>query len=65
MDLVTGEILLDSLNTGKVVYKKGLTGTLILGEKYQKIFTALPENFTVSDYDIHIITSTSVLQEME
>ena len=65
MDLVTGEILLDSLNTGKIVYKKGLTGTLILGEKYQRIFTALPEHFTVSDYDIHVITSTSVLQEME
>ena len=65
MDLVTGEMLLDSLNIGKVVYKKGLTGTLILGERYQKVFTALPEHFTLSDYDIHVITSTNVLQEME
>jgi hypothetical protein len=33
MDLVTREILLDSLNCAKVVYKDGLTGTLILGNK--------------------------------
>jgi hypothetical protein len=33
MDLVTREILLDSLNCAKDVYKKGLTGTLILGNK--------------------------------
>jgi hypothetical protein len=33
MDLVTREILLDSLNCAKIVYSKGLTGTLILGNK--------------------------------
>jgi len=61
MDIVVAEILLDSLNVAKVVYKKGLTGTIILGDKYQKIFTALPEYFTMSDHDIHIITSTDVM----
>lgn len=65
MDLVTNEILLDALNEAKVVYKKGLTGTIILGEKYQKIFTALPEHFTLSDYDIHITTSTDVMRDIE
>ena len=65
MDLVTKEILLDSLNCAKIVYKNGLTGTLILGEKYQKIFTALPKYFTVTDFDIHIITSAEVIKEME
>ena len=65
MDLVTREILLDSLNCAKVVWKDGLTGTLILGHRLQKIFTALPEHFTVTDFDIHIITSSEILKEME
>jgi len=33
MGLVVREILLDSLNCAKIVYKEGITGTLILGEK--------------------------------
>ena len=65
MDLVTREILLDSLNCAKIVYKDGLTGTLILGNKLQKLFTALPQYYTVTDYDIHIITSAEVIKEME
>ena len=65
MDLITCEILLSSLNQAKVVYKKGLTGTIILGDKYQKIFTALPEHFTLTDYDIHIISSTEVMQDLQ
>ena len=65
MDLVLQEILMDSLNCGKRVYKKGLTGTLILGNKLQKIFTALPKYFTNTDYDIHIITSSDIMKEME
>ena len=65
MDLVTREILLDSLNCAKIVYKNGLTGTLILGNKLQKIFTALPKYFTVTDHDIHIITSAEIVKEME
>lgn len=65
MDLVTNEMLLDALNVAKKVYKNGLTGTLILGDKYQKIFTALPEKFTMTDYDIHISTTTDTLKDME
>jgi hypothetical protein len=34
MDLIACEILLDSLNQAKITYKEGLTGTLILGDKY-------------------------------
>ena len=64
MDLVTREILLDALDCAKVVWKKGLTGTLVLG-KLQKIFTALPEHFTVTDFDIHLITSSEMMKEME
>ena len=65
MDLITCEILLSSLNQAKITYKKGLTGTIILGDKYQKIFTALPEHFTLTDYDIHLISSTEVMQDLQ
>ena len=65
MDLVVCEILLDSLNQAKIVYKSGLTGTIILGDRYQKIFTALPEHFTITDYDIHVVSSTDIMQDMQ
>lgn len=65
MDLVTSEMILDSLNQAKITYKKGLTGTIILGEKYQKIFTALPEHFTLTDFDIHIISSSEIMQDLQ
>lgn len=65
MDLITCEILLDCLNQAKKTYKNGLTGTLILGDTQQQIFTALPENYTITDYDIHIISSTEVMQDMQ
>lgn len=64
MDLVTREILLDCLDCAKIVYSEGLTGTLILG-KYQKLFTALPKYFTVTDHDIHLTTSAEIVKEME
>ena len=65
MDLITCEMLLASLNQAKRTYKKGLTGTIILGDKYQQIFTAFPEHFTITDYDIHIISSTEVMEDMQ
>lgn len=65
MDLVVNEILLDCLNLAKIVFKKGLTGILILGDKYQKVFTALPEYFTLSDHDIRIITTSDVVKDLE
>jgi hypothetical protein len=65
MDLIVNEMLLDCLNLAKSVYKNGLTGTIILGDKYQRIFTALPEYFTLSDYDIKITTSSDVIKDME
>ena len=65
MDLIACEMLLDSLNQAKKTFKKGLTGTIILGDKYQQIFTALPEHFTVTDYDIHVISSTQVMEDLQ
>jgi len=65
MDLMTKEMLLDVLNLAKIVYKKGLSGTLILGDHLSKIFTSLPEHFTLSDHDIHIADSSDVIKEQE
>ena len=65
MDLIVNELLLDCLNLAKSVYKNGLTGTIVLGDKYQKVFTALPEYFTVTDHDIRITTSSDVIKDME
>lgn len=65
MDTLATDMLLDCLNIAKIVYKKGLTGTLILGDKYQKVFTALPEYFTLTDWDIHIVASTDIMKEIQ
>lgn len=65
MDLIVNEMLLDCLNLAKVVFKKGLDGAIILGDKYQKVFTALPEYFTLTDYDIRITTSSDVVKDIE
>jgi hypothetical protein len=65
MDLVVNEMLLDCLNLAKVVWKKGLKGTIVLGDKLQRVFTALPEYFTVSDHDVRIMTSDEVVKDIE
>jgi len=65
MDLMTREMLLDVLNLTKIVFKTGFAGTLILGERLNKIFTALPEHFTVTDYDVHITDSADIIKEQE
>ena len=63
MELLTREMLMDSLNRGKSVYKKGLVGLLILGENKRQLFTALPEHFSMSDHDIHLIDSVELMKE--
>jgi hypothetical protein len=65
MDLVVNEVLLDSLNLAKIVFKNGLEGTYILGDKYQKVFTALPEYFTLTDHDIRIVTTSDAVKDLE
>lgn len=65
MDLLTREILLDILNMSKVVFKKGLSGTLILGDTLSKVFTALPKYYTTTDFDIHIAESSEVIKDLE
>lgn len=65
LDTLIKEILTDCLNMAKIVYKKGITGTIILGEKYQKIFTALPEHFTTTDFDVHVNDSSELVKDVE
>jgi hypothetical protein len=65
MDCLVNGMLIDALNVAKKVFKKGLKGTLILGDKSRRIFTALPEHFTVTDYDVHIPSSTEILKQIE
>jgi ribosomal protein L7/L12 len=49
----------------KEVYKNGITGTIILGDKLQKVFTALPENYTMTDFDIHVNDSSEMNKDVE
>ena len=65
MDTLVREILLDSLDIAKIVYKNGIQGTLILGDLQKQIFTALPEHFTVTDFDIHLADSQDLMKEKE
>lgn len=65
MDLLTREMLLDILNICKIVFKEGISGTLILGEKLNKVFTALPEEYSMTDHDINIPDSTDIIKEQE
>lgn len=65
MDVLYKEANYDMLNLAKIVWKKGVTGTIILGNNYSKIFTALPEYYTVTDFDIHIEDSTKSYQNVQ
>lgn len=65
MDCLTEEMLTDALNEAKIVFKKGITGTLILGDRQQKVFTSLPEYFTMTDYDIHVLNSSDLAKDTE
>lgn len=65
MDLMTREILIDLLNIAKIVYKNGISGTIILGKRLNKIFTALPEHYSFTDFDVHITDTSEIKREQE
>lgn len=65
MDIVYKEANYDMLNLVKHVWKDGITGTIVLGNNYSKIFTALPKYYTVTDFDIHIEDSTKSYQNVQ
>ena len=65
MDLMTREILIDILNVCKTVFKNGISGNIVLGDKLSKTFTALPEYYSFTDFDIHIVDSSETIIEQE
>ena len=65
MDLMFKEIHYDLLNLAKIVYKDGFHGTVILGPRLNKIFTAIPKYYTMTDFDIHIEDSTEAYKTRE
>lgn len=64
MDTLVKEILADSIDMAKVVFKDGLTGQLILGDQ-KEIFTLLPEYYSFTSYDIHLADSAEIIKEQE
>lgn len=64
MDTLVSEILTDALNLARRVYKKGLTGQLILGDK-KEIFTLLPEHYCQTDFDVHLADSADIIKEQQ
>ena len=65
MDLMYKEVNYDLLNLAKIVYKDGFSGTIILGPRLNKIFTAIPQYYTTTDFDIHIEDSTESYKTRE
>jgi predicted RNase H-like nuclease (RuvC/YqgF family) len=65
MDLMQRETCYDLLNLAKYVFKDGLTGTIVLGDRLVKTFTALPEHFTMTDFDIHIADSSEAYIKLQ
>lgn len=65
MDAIYKEVNYDILNLAKFVFKKGFTGTIINGTRLNQIFTALPEYYTMTDFDIHILDSTESFQDKQ
>ena len=65
MDLIYKEVNYDLLNLAKIVFKNGIQGTLINGTRLNQIFTALPEYYTMTDFDIHIQDRTETFQDKE
>ena len=42
-----------------------ISGTIVLGNKYSRIFTALSEHYTLTDFDLHIEDSSKSFKDME
>lgn len=64
MDTLVREILTDCINMAGKVYKKGMTGQIVLGDVKQ-IFTLKPEYYSMTTYDVHIADSSQIIKEQE
>lgn len=64
MDTIYKETAYDMINLAKLVWPNGLTGEIILGN-YSKLFHALPEYYTMTDFDVHVEDSTKSYQNVQ
>ena len=64
MDTLVSEMLMDCMDMAKVVYKKGLTGEIILGQQ-KTIFDIAPEYYTTTSFDIHLADSAEIIKEQD
>lgn len=64
MDSLYKAVNTDMLNLSRLIWPNGITGTIVLGG-YAKIFTALPQHYTLTDFDIHIEDSTRSYQNVQ
>lgn len=64
MDTLVSEMLMDCLDMAKIVYKKGLTGQIILGDQ-KTIFEVAPKYYTTTSFDIHLADSAEIIKEQE
>jgi chromosome segregation ATPase len=64
MDTLVAEMLTDSIDMAKIVFKKGFTGEIVLGNQ-KNIFEILPEHYSSTDFDIHLADSSEIMKEME
>jgi chromosome segregation ATPase len=64
MNTLVEEMLMDCLDMAKIVYKKGLTGQLVLGDQ-KTIFEVAPEYYTTTSFDIHLADTVEVTKEQE
>lgn len=65
MDLIYKEVNYDLLNLAKIVFKEGMMGTIVNGNRLNQIFTAAPEYYTMTDFDLHIQDSTETFRDLE
>lgn len=64
MDTLVSEMLMDCMDMAKIVYKKGLTGEIILGQQ-KTIFDIAPEYYTTTSFDIHLADSAEIIKEQD
>lgn len=62
MDTLVKEMLTDCIDICKIVYRNGLTGQLILGNRKQ-IFELAPEYYTATSYDVNLADSGEIIKE--
>ena len=65
MDSLDRDMLTDMLDQAKIAYKDGIQGEIILGPNERRIFTALPQHYTMTDFDVHIPSSSQTIRDME